>query len=219
MVETGITPDFVVVDGGEGGTGAAPLEFTDHVGAPLREALMLVHNSLVGVNLRDRVRVAASGKIVTAFDIARTMAIGADWCNSARGFMFALGCLQAQTCHTGHCPTGVTTQDPRRMRALVVPDKAERVLNFHQNTMKALKELLGAAGLAHPSELGPEHVIKRVSSNEVRSLSALHHWLEPGELLGEVPASPVYQVFWKNARPDTFEAPPSVLTVRTSKTR
>jgi glutamate synthase domain-containing protein 2 len=219
MVETGITPDFVVVDGGEGGTGAAPLEFTDHVGAPLREALMLAHNSLVGVNLREKVRVGASGKIVTAFDIARTMAIGADWCNSARGFMFALGCLQAQTCHTGHCPTGVTTQDPRRMRALVVPDKAERVFNFHLNTMKALKELLGAAGLAHPSELGPEHVIRRVSSNEVRSLSALHHWLKPGELFEDVPSSPVYQVFWKNARPDTFTAPASVLTVRTSKSR
>ncbi|MBL0141826.1 MAG: FMN-binding glutamate synthase family protein [Betaproteobacteria bacterium] len=219
MVETGITPDFIVVDGGEGGTGAAPLEFTDHVGAPLREALMLVHNSLVGVNLREKVRVGASGKIVTAFDIARTLAIGADWCNSARGFMFALGCLQAQTCHTGHCPTGVTTQDPRRMRALVVPDKAERVFNFHQNTLKALKELLGAAGLSHPSELGPEHVIRRVSSNEVRSLSTLHHWLEPGELLASVPSSPVYQVFWRNARPDTFTAPPSVLTVRTSKSR
>jgi len=220
MVETGILPDFVVVDGGEGGTGAAPLEFTDHVGAPLREGLMLVHNSLVGVNLRDKVRVGASAKIVTAFDIARTMAIGADWCNSARGFMFSLGCLQAQTCHTGHCPTGVTTQDPRRMRALAVPDKAERVFNFHQNTLKALKELLGAAGLSHPSELGPEHVIRRVSSNEVRSLSTLHHWLEPGELLGaDIPKSPVYQVFWKNARPDTFEAPPSVLTVRTQKSR
>ncbi len=219
MVETGITPDFIVVDGGEGGTGAAPLEFTDHVGAPLREALMLVHNSLVGVNLRDRIRVGASGKIVTAFDIARTMAIGADWCNSARGFMFALGCLQAQTCHTGHCPTGVTTQDPRRMRALVVPDKAERVFNFQQNTLKALKELLGAAGLMHPSELGPEHVIRRVSSNEVRSLSTLHPWLAPGELLAGVPDHPVYQVFWANARADTFAAPPSVLTVRTSKTR
>ncbi|PWB59393.1 MAG: FMN-binding glutamate synthase family protein, partial [Betaproteobacteria bacterium] len=219
MVETGITPDFVVVDGGEGGTGAAPLEFTDHVGAPLREGLMLVHNSLVGVNLREKVRIGASGKIVTAFDLARTMAIGADWCNSARGFMFALGCLQAQTCHSGHCPTGVTTQDPRRMRALVVPDKAERVFNFHQNTLKALKELLGAAGLAHPSELGPEHVIRRVSSNEVRSLSTLHPWLKPGELLADVPAHPVYQVFWKNARPDTFEAPPSVLAVHTGKSR
>jgi len=219
MLETGITPDFVVVDGGEGGTGAAPLEFTDHVGAPLRDALMLVHNSLVGVNLREKVRIGAAGKVITAFDIARTMAIGADWCNAARGFMFALGCLQAQTCHTGYCPTGVTTQDPRRMRALVVPDKAERVYNFHRNTLKALKELLGAAGLSHPSELGPEHVIRRVSANEVRSLSALHHWLQPGELLAGIPQSPVYEVFWRNARPDTFEAPPRVITVRTSKSR
>ena len=130
MLQTGIAPDFIVVDGGEGGTGAAPLEFSNHVGAPLREALMLVHNTLVGINLRHQVKIAASAKIVTAFDIARCMAIGADWCNSARGFMFALGCLQAQTCHTGHCPTGVTTQDPQRMRALVVPDKAERVYQF-----------------------------------------------------------------------------------------
>jgi glutamate synthase domain-containing protein 2 len=112
MLKTGIAPDFIVVDGGEGGTGAAPLEFTDHVGAPLREGLMLVHNTLVGVNLRQQISIGSSGKIVTAFDMARTIATGADWCNSARGFMFALGCLQAQTCHTGHCPTGVTTQDP-----------------------------------------------------------------------------------------------------------
>jgi glutamate synthase domain-containing protein 2 len=220
MVETGKVPDFVVVDGGEGGTGAAPLEFTDHVGAPLREGLMLVHNSLVGVNLRDKIRVGASAKIITAFDIARSMAIGADWCNSARGFMFALGCIQAQTCHTGFCPTGVTTQDPHRMRALVVPAKSDRVHNFHQNTLKALKELLGAAGLTHPSELGPEHVVRRVSSNEVRSLAALHHWLKPGELVdGGVPSHAVYQVFWKASRSDSFAAPETVLSVRSSKVR
>ena len=165
MLETGITPDFIVVDGGEGGTGAAPLEFTDHVGAPMREALMLVHNTLVGVNLRGKIKIGASAKIITAFDIVRALAMGADWCNAARGFMFALGCLQAQTCHTGQCPTGVTTQDPNRMRALVVPDKAERVFQFHKSTMIALKELLCAAGLTHPSQLGPEHVIRRVSSN------------------------------------------------------
>jgi glutamate synthase domain-containing protein 2 len=219
MVETGILPDFIVVDGGEGGTGAAPLEFTDHVGAPLREGLMLVHNTLVGVNLRDRIRVGASGKVVTAFDIARTMAIGADWCNSARGFMFALGCLQAQTCHTGLCPTGVTTQDPRRMRALVVQDKIERVSNFQQNTLKALKELLAAAGLSHPGELGPEHIICRVSTNQVRSLAALHPWLKPGELLEGVPNLPVYQVFWPVARVDSFEAPPHLLSERKTKSR
>ena len=219
MLETGIVPDYIVVDGGEGGTGAAPLEFTDHVGAPLREALMLVHNTLVGVNLREKVRLGASGKIVTAFDIARTLAMGADWCNSARGFMFALGCLQAQTCHTGFCPTGVTTQDPGRMRALSVPDKAERVFNFHQTTLKALKELLAAAGLTHPSELGPEHVIRRVSSTEVRSLATLHRWLAPGELLGEPPDSPVYKVFWRAARPDTFAEPETIISLRSSKTR
>ena len=219
MVETGITPDFVVVDGGEGGTGAAPLEFTDHVGAPLREALMLVHNSLVGVNLRERVRIGAAGKIVTAFDIARTLAIGADWCNSARGFMFALGCLQAQTCPTGHCPTGVTTQDPARMRALDVGDKSSRVHQFHRNTLIALKEMLGAAGLGHPRELGPEHVIRRVSATDVRSLASLHHWARPGELLAGVPDHPVFKVFWDVARADSFEAPATTLSLRGAKTR
>lgn len=219
MLETGITPDFIVVDGSEGGTGAAPLEFTDHVGAPLREALMLVHNTLVGLNLRGRIRLGASGKIVTAFDLARTMAMGADWCNSARGFMFALGCLQAQTCHTGRCPTGVTSQDPTRMRALVVPDKAERVFNFHQNTLKALRELLEAAGLNHPSELAPEHVIRRVSHNEVRSLSTLHPWLRPGELLEKVPDSPVFQVYWAGSRADRFSGCRSVLSIDTMRSR
>ncbi len=218
MLETGIAPDFIVVDGGEGGTGAAPLEFTDHVGAPLREALMLVHNTLVGVNLRDQIKIGASAKIVTAFDIARTSAMGADWCNAARGFMFALGCLQAQTCHTGYCPTGVTTQDPRRMRALVVPHKAERVAQFHRSTLHALKELLAAAGLNHPSQLGPEHVIRRVSSTEVRSLAALHQWAKPGELLGQVPDLPVFKVFWAVARADTFVAPANVLNAHSTKT-
>ena len=219
MLETGITPDFIVVDGAEGGTGAAPLEFTDHVGVPLREGLMLVHNTLVGVNLREKIRIGASGKIITAFDIARTMAIGADWCNSARGFMFALGCLQAQTCHTGQCPTGVTTQDPRRMRALVVPDKAERVFNFHEGTLKALQELLEAAALSHPYELGPEHVIRRVSANEVRSLATLQTWVKPGELFASVPNLPVYEVFWNAARADSFAPPDTLMAVRTSKSR
>jgi glutamate synthase domain-containing protein 2 len=211
MLQTGIAPDFIVVDGGEGGTGAAPLEFSNHVGAPLREALMLVHNTLVGINLRHQVKIAASAKIVTAFDIARCMAMGADWCNSARGFMFALGCLQAQTCHTGHCPTGVTTQDPQRMRALVVPDKAERVYQFHHNTLHALQELVAAAGLSHPNQLGPEHIIRRVSSTEVRSLAALHLWLTPGELLNGTPDHPVFKMFWEVARAETFAAPDYLL--------
>ncbi len=217
MLETGITPDFIVVDGGEGGTGAAPLEFTDHVGAPMREALMLVHNTLVGVNLRGKIKIGASAKIITAFDIVRALAMGADWCNAARGFMFALGCLQAQTCHTGQCPTGVTTQDPNRMRALVVPDKAERVFQFHKSTMIALKELLCAAGLTHPSQLGPEHVIRRVSSNEIRSLATLHKWVRPGELVSSAPDLPVFKEFWDLARADSFAAPSNMLTMQGSK--
>jgi glutamate synthase domain-containing protein 2 len=217
MLETGITPDFIVVDGGEGGTGAAPLEFTDHVGAPMREALMLVHNTLVGVNLRGKIKIGASAKIITAFDIVRALAMGADWCNAARGFMFALGCLQAQTCHTGQCPTGVTTQDPNRMRALVVPDKAERVFQFHKSTLIALKELLCAAGLAHPSQLGPEHVIRRVSSNEIRSLATLHKWVRPGELLSSATDLPVFKEFWDLARADSFAAPSNMLTMQGSK--
>ena len=170
MLETGITPDFIVVDGAEGGTGAAPLEFTDHVGAPLQEGLLLVHNTLVGLNLRDKIRVGCAGKVVSAFDIARMLALGADWCNAARGFMFALGCIQAQTCHTGNCPTGVTTQDPKREKALVVPTKAERVYHFHQNTMMALKELVQAAGLKHPSEIDASHIVRRGSEHGVKLL-------------------------------------------------
>jgi glutamate synthase domain-containing protein 2 len=219
MIKSGIHPDFIVVDGGEGGTGAAPLEFTNHVGAPLREALLLVHNTLVGLNLRGPIRIGAAGKIVTAFDLARTISIGADWCNAARGFMFALGCIQSQSCHTSLCPTGVATQDPTRQRALVVPDKAERVFHFHQNTLKALKELLSAAGLTHPEQLGPEHVIRRVSSTEVRSLAALHHFVRAGELLGDTPEHPVFRMFWPQASPDSFDAPPSLLALRTSKQR
>jgi len=219
MLATGTTPDFIVVDGAEGGTGAAPLEFTDHVGAPLREGLMLVHNTLVGVNLRQQISIGSSGKIVTAFDMARTIAMGADWCNSARGFMFALGCLQAQTCHTGKCPTGVTTQDPQRMRALDVSDKSARVYQFHLNTLVALKEMLGAAGLSHPSQLGPEHVIRRVSATDVRSLATLHHWAKPGELLSGVPDHPVFKVFWDVSRAESFDAPSTTLSLRGSKIR
>lgn len=217
MLATGILPDFIVVDGGEGGTGAAPLEFVNHVGAPLREALMLVHNSLVGIGLRQQIRIGASGKIITAFDITRTLALGADWCNAARGFMFALGCIQSQSCHTDRCPTGVATQDALRQRALVVPDKAARVAGFHRNTLLALAELIGAAGLSHPEELGPEHIVRRVSSTEVRSLANLHFWVQPGELLTGIPAHPVFQVFWAAASAESFAAPATLLSRRGSK--
>ena len=217
MHQTGLLPDFIVVDGGEGGTGAAPLEFTDHVGAPMREALLLVHNTLVGLNLRSSVRVGAAGKIVTAFDMARTLALGADWCNSARGFMFSLGCIQSQSCHTDRCPTGVATQDPARQAALDPGDKATRVANFHRNTLMALRDLLAAAGLQHPAELGPEHIIRRVSSTEVRSLAKLHHFVPPGQLLEAVPQHAVFEVFWNQARAESFTAPASAREMLASK--
>jgi glutamate synthase domain-containing protein 2 len=183
MLETEIYPDFIVIDGTEGGTGAAPLEFTDHVGMPLREGLSFVHNALIGINARHRVRLGASGKIASAFDIARAMALGADWCNSARGFMFALGCIQSQSCHTDRCPTGVSTQDRARQRALVVADKSERVYNFHRATIEALAELVAAAGLDHPGEFAPAHFSRRISPHEVKSFEELYRTLDPGELL------------------------------------
>jgi glutamate synthase domain-containing protein 2 len=206
MQATGLKPDFIVVDGAEGGTGAAPLEFTDHVGAPLQEGLLLVHNTLKGIGLRDQIRVGASGKIISAFDIARTMALGADWCNSARGFMFALGCLQAQACHTGHCPTGVSTQDPNRMRALVVEDKSTRVYNFHRNTLHALQELVQAAGLTHPRDITAHHIVRRVNENEVRLLANLVPQVAPGALLDRDISAlhNVYKLYWPKARADSF---------------
>ncbi|WP_424194413.1 FMN-binding glutamate synthase family protein [Ampullimonas aquatilis] len=205
MLKTGIVPDFIVIDGGEGGTGAAPVEFIDHVGGPLQEGLILVHNTLVGIGLRDQVKLGASGKIITAFDIARTLAIGADWCNSARGFMFALGCIQAQACHTGACPTGVTTQDPLRQRALVVPDKSERVYNFHQKTLHALMELVAAAGLSHPSQLRAEHIVKRISPTVIHLLSKEIPYLPQGALLNNPKALDIHSANLPNAHLRVFE--------------
>ncbi len=217
MHDTGILPDFIVIDGAEGGTGAAPAEFIDHVGVPMHEALMLVHNTLVGLDLRDRIRIGAAGKITSAFDIARTLALGADWCNAARGFMFALGCIQSQSCHTDRCPTGVATQDPARWKALDVPDKATRVFQFHENTLHALRDLLCAAGLEHPSELGPEHILRRVSPTQVGSLASVYRFLERGELLQHVPEHAVFRDFWLASRSDSFAPPARTRALRGGK--
>jgi glutamate synthase domain-containing protein 2 len=219
MRETGLLPDFIVVDGAEGGTGAAPAEFIDHIGVPMHEALLLVHNTLVGLDLRDRIRIGAAGKITSAFDIARTMAMGADWCNAARGFMFALGCIQAQSCHNDRCPTGVATQNPQRWKHLDVADKEVRVQQFHANTLKALRDMLCAAGLSHPQQLGPEHILRRVSPIEVRSLAALYRFLEPGELIGRVPEHAVFREYWADSRSDAFIAPAKVSALCDSKDR
>ena len=207
MLTSGITPDFMVLDGAEGGTGAAPREFTDHVGAPLEEGLLLVHNTLRGVGLREQIKLGCAGKVTSAFDMARLMALGADWCNSARGFMFALGCIQSQHCHTNQCPTGVATQDPLRQRSLVVPDKAQRVYNFHQQTLRALQELVQAAGLTQPRDLRAHHILRRTAKHQVKSLAQLLLTPLPvGALLQDDLSGlpPVYQQHWPLARADSF---------------
>jgi glutamate synthase domain-containing protein 2 len=209
MLATGIIPDFIVVDGAEGGTGAAPLEFTDHLGMPLREGLLFVHNTLVGAGLRDQVKLGAAGRITSAFDIAAILALGADWVNAGRGFMFALGCIQSLSCNTNRCPTGVATQDPSRQKALVVPDKAERVARYHRSTLHAFAEMIAAAGIRRPEDLKAHHLVRRVSQTEIRLFSQLHVFLEPGELLHEGSSRDFYTGAWKLARPDGFDLAPA----------
>ncbi|MBT4233194.1 MAG: FMN-binding glutamate synthase family protein [Marinovum sp.] len=183
MTETGIELDFITVDGSEGGTGAAPVEFTDHLGCPLRDAVVFVDNTLRGANLRDRIKVGSSAKLVSAYDIVRICALGADWCNMARPFMFSLGCIQARDCSSGHCPTGIATMDPKRYRALDIPSRAERVRNFQKNTRFALKELLEAAGLTHPDQLTRRHIVRRLSGSQIKLADQIYPKVETGALL------------------------------------
>lgn len=201
--QTGVFPDFIVVDGGEGGTGAAPLEFSNHVGYPLLEGLSFVHNTLVGAGVRSQIRIGASGKLVTATAIASACALGADWCNTARAFMFSVGCLQSQRCHTNTCPVGVTTQDPKLQRALDVPDKSKRVYQFHKNTVESLAEILGAMGLEHPRELAPHHVVRRASASRTASFDEVYPYLTPGTLL-EGTAPERMQRYWNESSAETF---------------
>ena len=183
MVDSGKYIDFVTVDGSEGGTGAAPVEFAMHLGCPLRDALVFVDNCLRGAGLRDRVKIAASGKIVSAYDIVRVCAIGADWCNMARPFMFSVGCIQARDCASGHCPTGIATMDPKRYRVIDVEDRAERVYNFQRNTRFALKELLEAAGLTHPQDLNRRHIVRRLSASQIKLADQIYPKVETGALI------------------------------------
>ena len=203
MLETEILPDFIVVDGKEGGTGAAPLEFLNRIGTPLEDGLLFAHNALQGAGLRDQIKIAASGKLVTAFSMAKALALGADWCNSGRGFMFALGCIQAQSCHTNNCPTGIATHDKLRQRALVIDDKAERVAHFHKNTLKALGAVTNAAGLKHPSDITPDHIQIRLESGEIDSLLHTKPWLAKNELL-EGSLNAFYGSAWSQASAEKF---------------
>jgi glutamate synthase domain-containing protein 2 len=202
MLAEGISPDFITVDGAEGGTAAAPLEYEDHVGLPLTEGLIIVHNALVGTGLRDRIRIGASGKVATGNDIVKRLIQGADYTNSARAMMMATGCIQSQRCHTNHCPVGVATQDPRRARALDVADKSERVYRYQRATVGQAMRMMASMGASHPSMLNPHMLRKRVTPSEQKSYAELYDWLTPAELLGHAPAQ--WRSDWEHADPDSF---------------
>ncbi|MGQ4511097.1 glutamate synthase-related protein [Streptomyces sp. DW26H14] len=205
MLDEGTAPDFIIVDGGEGGTGAAPLEFADHIGTPLTEGLLTVHNALVGAGLRDRIKIGASGKIATGSDLVKRLVQGADYGNAARAMMFALGCIQAQRCHTNRCPTGVTTQDPRRARALDIGDKTQRVRRLQEATVAGSLQIMASMGVTDPAQLRPHMLRRRIDPHTVLSYEELYDWLGPGQLLAGpsgLPAS--WAAEWKAADPDRF---------------
>jgi glutamate synthase domain-containing protein 2 len=204
MIETGILIDFIVIDGAEGGTGAAPTELSDRVGMPLREGLMLARNALVGTNFKGKIKLAASGKVSSGAGIAMNAALGADWCNAARAFMFSLGCVQSMRCHTDTCPTGVATQSPARQRGLVIPEKAERVARFQQSTLSALHDIVVACGLNSPDEFTPDGLRQRISAVEMRSFDELYPFVEPGELL-EGARDPRLARWWAQADATSFK--------------
>ncbi|WP_343609104.1 FMN-binding glutamate synthase family protein [Novosphingobium sp.] len=204
MLATGITLDFMVIDGAEGGTGAAPKELSDKMGMPLREGLVLARNALVGAGLKGQVRLAASGKVTSGASIAVNAALGADWCNAARAFMFSIGCIQSLKCHTGNCPTGIATQSAARQRGLVVPEKAERVARFHGTTLRALHEIIVASGLNSPSDLRPSHLRQRINVAEMRQLDEIYAFARPGELVAGS-EDPQLRRWWEAANVDSFQ--------------
>jgi len=203
MLETGITPDFISVDGAEGGTGASPIELSNFYGAPINEALAFVHSSLVGVNLRDKITIIAAGKIITGFDILTKIALGADICYSARGMMFALGCVMSLRCHKNTCPTGITTQNPHRVQGLVVKDKYLRVANFHRNTLNSFLDNLGIIGVEHPDELKPAHIYRRMEKDNSKNFEEIYSYLEPGALLNGT-IHPAFHQDWAIANANSF---------------
>ena len=203
MIQTGITPDFITVDGAEGGTGAAPLEFSNHIGAPMVESLIFVHNALVGYSLRDKIKIIASGKVSSGFGMLKRLAIGADACMSARAMMMAIGCIQALKCNSNHCPVGVATQEKHLVAGLDPTDKANRVASYHRETIGSLAEMIGAIGLDSSDDLRPWHLMHRVSANETRHYGELYKFLRDGDLLAdELP--PEYARACQSASAETF---------------
>ncbi len=203
MLKTGERPDFIVVDGAEGGTGAAPVELSNHVGTPLREGLIFVINALTGTGLREDIRIGVAGKVFDGHSMAANLAIGADWCNAARAFMFSVGCVQTKKCHTDRCPTGVATQNRLRQAGLVVSDKGPRANLFHRNTLRSLGNYVSAAGLSAPAELRPHHLRVRMDENQVRSADLVYEFLPPNVLL-EAPEETIYDRWWAMADPESF---------------
>ena len=215
MIDMEAYPDFIIVDGSEGGTGAAPLEFEDHVGLPLTEGLVFVHNALVGCGLRDKIKVGCSGKIASGFDIARRIAQGADYTNAARAMMFAIGCIQSQRCHTNRCPVGVATQDQSRSRALVVPDKAERVYQFQKNSVDSFNQIISSLGLEHPDQLTPGLLQRRISHTRTVRFDEIYYYLKPGEIVDGTEHA-FYRNAWEAADPDSFKPRTEVVPTRTT---
>ncbi|MCP4283585.1 MAG: FMN-binding glutamate synthase family protein, partial [Gammaproteobacteria bacterium] len=203
-------PDFITVDGGEGGTGAAPLEYTNSIGMPLREAIAFVSDCLIGFGLRQHIKIIASGKIITAFHMVKNIAIGADICNSARGMMLALGCVHSLICNSNRCPSGVATQDPKLFNGLVIPDKARRVAQYHAKTVHATAEIITSAGIRHTTGLNRSHIYRRTSQHEIKRYDQIFPYLEAGCLLGNsVPDS--FKLIMQEASSDAF-SPHSCLT-------
>jgi glutamate synthase domain-containing protein 2 len=202
--KSGIYPDFINVDGGEGGTGAAPLEFSNHLGTPLIAGLIFVHNALVGFSLRDKIKVISSGKIASGFEIIKQLCIGSDICYSARAMMMALGCIQALRCNSNHCPVGVTTQNPNLVAGLVVSDKKNRVASYHAETVESVAEMIGAMGISRTEDLRHWHITKRVGPNDLRHYGELYHYLDEGDLLkDELPKD--YARACNAAVPESFD--------------
>jgi len=204
MIETGILLDFIVVDGSEGGTGAAPLELSNRVGMPLLEGLIVVRNALVGAGLRDKIRLAASGKVYSASGLAECLAVGADWCNAARPFMFSIGCIQSLRCNTDTCPTGVTTQDPKRQRGLVVDVQSKRAAAFQAKTLEALGDIVAAAGLTDPRDLQPYHLYHNVNAVETLPIHHIWHFIEENSLV-DAPEETPYGRWWLAAQANSFQ--------------
>lgn len=203
MLKTSILPDFITVDGAEGGTGAAPVEYSNFIGTPLEAGLVFVHNALVGINVRDKIRIICSGKITNGFDLLTNIAMGADLCNSARAMMMATGCIQSKQCNANTCPTGVATQSKRLQYGLVVNQKKHHVANFHKNTIKSFLEMVGALGLNNPSDLKPGHIMRRTAIDQEKAFDQIFEYLTPGQLLGiNIPAQ--LKPFWDIADPDRF---------------